>query len=398
MSTVCLILLGHPVLLGQTDSTSYDEPRPSDSEIVQPLLHQLYRVTWEEDRQLQVVIGELIASNPKNGNLFLDADGQLLAVTPDELKRIEDMPNQLVPTNAKELAAKTLKLMPQGSKFITTDHFVICFNTSEAYARWNASLYERLFKGFYRFWKEKGVELETPRFPMVALVFETRDDYVAYASNEFKGAENTIGYYHQSTNRLASYDLTGMEGMIPAGAQVHREELLNQILSRPQAERTVATIVHEACHQIAFNSGLQVRLGDNPLWLSEGIAMFFESPDLTNANGWGGIGKVNRFNLNNLGMYLPNRKSDSLEQLLLNDDRLRQGETATASYAEAWGLTFHLLKSKPKQFVEYLSKIRAKAPGQRSSPKERMEMFQDCFGHDLAKVDKDFLLAVKRLR
>ena len=30
-------------------------------------------------------------------------------------------------------------------------------------------------------------------------------------------------------------------------------------------ERTVATIIHEATHQLAFNSGLQVRFADNPL-------------------------------------------------------------------------------------------------------------------------------------
>jgi hypothetical protein len=332
--------------------------------------------------------------------LFLDADGALTAVPPADLQRLEELPptETLVPTTSKELAAKTLLAMPRGSKFIITDHFVVCYNTSDVYARWNASLYERLYKGFYRFWKEKGFELSPPRFPLVAMVFDDKEAYLKHASSEFDGAENTIGYYHQANNRLASYDLTGIEGILPPNAQVGREELINQILSRPQAERTVATIVHEACHQIAFNSGLQVRLGDNPLWLSEGLAMFFESPDPNSSNGWGGTGKVNRHNLNVFAKYLPNRPEDSLEQLLLHDNRLRSGETLTHAYAESWALTYFLLKSKPKQFVSYLKQLKLKSPGNQSTSKERIELFQACFGEDLVKIDRDFKLFIRKVR
>ena len=42
----------------------------------------------------------------------------------------------------------------------------------------------------------------------------------------------------------------------------------------------MATIVHEATHQIAFNCGMQQRYADIPLWLCEGMAVYFEAPDL----------------------------------------------------------------------------------------------------------------------
>ena len=354
-------------------------------------LHSVLRVSYEEDKQLQTVTGELVAIDATMGQLILDADGELTVIAPNSLKRVEELASPLIATPPKELAAKVLTLMPQGSRFIATEHFVVCYNTSDVYARWNSELYERLYKGFYRFWKEKGIELTPPRFPLVALVFESKADYIEYASKEFAGAQNTIGYYHQSTNRLASFDLTGIQGMMLPKAQVLRTELINQIVSRPEAERTIATIVHEACHQIAFNSGLQVRLGDNPLWLSEGLATFFESPDLMSQNGWGGVGKLNKHNYANLANYLPKRTNDSLELLLLDDSRLRNGETMTSSYAEAWALTFYLIKSKPKDFVKYLNSIREKPPGQRSSPKERIELFRECFGDDLRKIDRDFI-------
>lgn len=356
------------------------------------------RVTFEEAGQLRVVVGEVVAENDRLGQLILDADGALTSVSQDELKRVEELSEPLVITPAKELAKKTLKLMPAGSKSIITDHFVVCYNTSDVYARWNANLYERLYKGFYRFWKDKGVELTDPRFPLVALVFETKDDYINYASREFQGAENTLGYYHQATNRLASFDLTGVEGMIPDGVQVNREDLITQILSRPQAERTVATIVHEACHLLAYNSGLQTRLGDSPLWLSEGIAMFFETPDFTKSTGWGGIGQVNWHNHRNLIQYSATRDANSLEKLIVEDDRLRQAETMASSYAEAWGLTYYLLKRKPKQFVEYLAILRERAPGKRADAKRRLEEFKACFGNDLSKVDKEFIRTMSTIR
>ncbi len=359
---------------------------------------QVRRVEFEENRELKTITGELCAESKELGQLLLDCDGKLTVVAPSELKRIEELDEPLSITSPKDLGQKVLSLMPAGSKCIVTEHFVVCYNTSEVYARWNANLYDRLYKGFHRYWRERGVELSAPRFPMVALVFATQADYIEYATHDFKGAENTLGYYHQTTNRLASFDLTGVAGMVPQGMSMQREELITQVFSRPEAERTVATIVHEACHQIAFNCGLQIRLGDNPLWLSEGIATFFESPDFSSSTGWGGTGKINYHNFNNLGKYFKNRPSNSLEQLLVNDNRLRSPETLTDAYAEAWGLTYFLIKSKPKQFAKYLALLRGRSPGMQSDAKQRLDDFRDCFGDDLGKLDLEFKRFLNKIR
>jgi hypothetical protein len=156
--------------------------------------------------------------------------------------------------------------------------------------------------------------------------------------------------------------------------------------------------LHEACHQIAFNTGLQRRLGDYPLWLSEGIATFFESPDFSSATGWGGTGKVNWYNLGNLRKYARQRPQDSLMKLLVQDDLLRQGETSAAAYAESWGLTFYLIKRKPKQFVDYLKKLRSRPPGNPSDAKQRLDDFRASFGEDLEKIDKEFIRFIGTLR
>ncbi len=355
-------------------------------------------VQFREKGETKSVQGELVAEREGFGLLVLDADGLLTAISPDELISKESLATPLEPTKPMDLGQKILRWMPPNSRVLASEHFLLCYNTTEAYARWNVDLYERLYRGFHRFWKSKGFELTPPRFPLVSLIFETKADYVRYASQEFQGSENTFGYYHQGTNRLASYDLTGVEGMIPSNMRVNRDTLVQQILSRPEAERTVATIVHEACHQIAFNCGLQTRLGASPLWLSEGLATYFESPDLTSKGGWGGIGKINQHNYNNLVQYLPVRTPDSLTLLLSDDSRLRNGETMTQAYAEAWGLTHFLVQTRAKDFVKYLQGVREIPIGTQPSTRERLDMFRSCFGDDLTKIDRDFLRHLQRLR
>jgi len=352
-----------------------------------------------EDPDREALRGELIVENPKHGMLVLCPDGQLVAIpTSSAISKIVAIQEPMKPLSAAEIAEKTLGLLPAGAKSIATEHFVICYDTSDTYARWNANLYEKMYKGMFRFWKEKGMELHPPRFPLVALIFRDKDGYVEYSKRDFQGGEHTFGYYTQTTNRLATFDLTGIEGVLAPGTKVQREELLGEIFSRPEAERQIATILHEACHQIAFNTGLQTRLGDYPLWLSEGIATFFESADTRSSTGWAGAGRVNTYNLQQIRHYFRSRPVDSLTTLLVQDDRFRKGDTSAAAYGESWGLTFYLVKKKPKEFVAYLKKLRDRLPGNPSDSKGRLEDFQDSFGGDLDKLDKEFVRMMTTLR
>lgn len=372
-------------LLASTDILAQVEPEESESTST-----QVVRITYQTSAGVRQTTGELVAERPDLGHLILDGDGTLVVVSPDQLQSIEVQSGPLAITPAKELGEKILAEMPPGSSFFVTEHYVVCYNTTETYARWNAKLYETRLAGFLKFWQSKGLKLQKPRFPLVALIFATKQDYVAYAKQDFDGSEGTFGYYHQTKNRLASYDLTGIEGVLPPGVRVNREALLNTILARPEAERTVSTVIHEASHQMAFNCGLQTRLGDNPLWLSEGIATFFETPN--------GIGKLNTFNYSNLIQILPGRTPDTLAVLLTDDSRLRNAETTTMGYAEAWGLFHFLVNSNPKGMVKYLGIIRQLPVGSPSSSKERLALFQACFGDDLEKLEREFIKHIRKIR
>jgi len=206
-----------------------------------------------------------------------------------------------------------------------------------------------------------------------------------------EGVDATIGYYHLQSNRITMFDLTGVEGLIPSNAKVSKNVLLNEIMRQPGAERTVATIVHEAFHQLAYNTGLQVRLADNPFWVSEGLAVYFESPDFGSSQGWSTIGKVNQYNLREFSNYLRIRPGDSLITLLSDDQRFRNSATSSVAYAEAWALNYYLLRRRSKEYAEYLTYLAKKPPLGQNDPKSRIEEFKKFFGDDLQKFDQQFV-------
>lgn len=343
--------------------------------------------------------GEILLEAQDGGVLFLSRDGTLWIVQPEELQQRKKLSADVLPLSQEEMVSYLEKEMPDGFRFHQTAHYVICYNTSKAYAQWCGALYERLYRAFYGYWKNAGMELQEPRYPLVSLVFEDRQSYLQYSRRDL-GTEVTsaIGYYNMRTNRTIAYDLTGVEknGVNqPRGSSASH---INRILSQPAAERTVATVVHEATHQLAYNSGLQQRYADNPFWVSEGMAIFFETPDLKSTKGWRTLGGVNRVNLFNFRKYYRARGEDSLQSLLSEDSRFQDPKRAADAYAEAWALNYFLLRTKKKAYVTYLRKLAAQAPLTTADPERRLAEFKAAFGEDLQKLDAEFIRYISRIR
>jgi hypothetical protein len=162
----------------------------------------------------------------------------------------------------------------------------------------------------------------------------------------------------------------------------------------------VATVIHEATHQIAFNCGLQQRFADIPLWVCEGLAMYFETPDLSYGKGWRTVGEVNQPRLTRFQNYLLRRPTDSLQTLLSDDKRFRGGdaETAVDAYAEAWSLNYFLLRMHAKEYEAYLQRLAEKQPLVWDDPAARLKEFKACFGPDLTGLDAEFVRYMSRVK
>lgn len=356
------------------------------------------RVSFRHKDKSVHVDGQIVVEAADGGLLLQDAAGVLWDILPDEITKRESDPLPYEPLDQEEIGQQLLKDFASGFRIHRTAHYVICYNTSEAYAEWCGALYERLYLAFHTYWKNRGFELAEPQLPLVALVFDDKSSYASYAREELGDATSSIiGYYSLRTNRVIMYDLTGTEGAgLPVrGANATR---INQLLSRPGAERTVATIIHEATHQLAFNCGLQTRYADIPLWVSEGVAIYFETPDLQSAKGWRNIGGVNRVRLAEFRQFQSRRPADSLVTLVSNDDRFRAARTAPEAYAEAWAWNYFLIRTRLKEYLAYMRQLSDKKPLRYDTPEERIAQFKQAFGDDLEKLDAEFLRYMRSVR
>ena len=345
------------------------------------------------------VTGRVLVSAQDGGLLLLARDGVIWTVQPDDLVEHVKDDQPFEPLMAEEMGPRVLAELPAGFDVYRTAHYVICYNTSRDYAQWCGLLLERLHLAFTNFWSRRGFSLKTPEFPLTAIVFADQQSYEAFSRTELGDAVRAIiGYFSLRSNRMTMFDLTGVATLGRSGRGTTAAQI-NRILSQPEAERMVATIVHEATHQIAFNCGLHNRYSDCPLWFSEGIALYFETPDVSGAKGGSSaVGTVNRSRLARFNEYLRQRPKDSLVTLIRDDKRLRDTKQGLDAYAEAWALTYFLLKQHPKQYIAYLKTLSAKEPMRWDDPEARLREFQQAFGDDLAKLDAEMVRYMLRLR
>lgn len=362
----CLPLLIRPLLvLGLLTLACL---APASSAAVERITYQAPGSTPTE------VVAEALVTAQDGGQMVVTDDGRMLIIQPEWIltRTSDDQP--LVPLGADEAARRLLAEMSPGFAIHRTKHYVIVHNTHDSHVRWVGGLFESLHLGFHRFFRNQGWELLEPEFPLVALVFADRASFEAYAKPELGDmAAAVIGYYNLETNRMTTFNV-------------------------PNAERNVATIIHEATHQLAYNTGLQTRFADNPMWVSEGLAVFFEAPNFASPSGWRGVGRINTVNLEYFRRYLPNRPGESLATLLSDDSRFRNSATARDAYAEAWALTYFLLKTKKKSYIQYLRALSEGKPLVERNRRERIDMFEQIFEVDLATLDRQFVTYMSRLR
>jgi hypothetical protein len=257
-------------------------------------------------------------------------------------------------------------------------------------------MFERLRNGFLAHWERERVELTPNTWPLPILVLQNKGQFREYAIRDGAAeAAETFGYYSARTNRVVMYDLTADEGGLPLGEATQRDEITRR-LSRVPA--SVATLVHEAVHQLAFNTGLQVRYADNPMWVSEGLAMYFETPDFNSGGRWTSAGKVNPWRLKEFQQSVADRRADSLVTLIQNEDRFRDAGRASAAYAESWVLVRYLATRRKEEWREYVKGLRDRPVLVFASAEERVAEFKKVFGEDLAGLDREVVRSAAGMR
>ena len=349
------------------------------------------------DTNTQQLLGQVWVEVVDGSLLFCDQLGQLHLLKKEDV--LERQPATAPPDWTAEdqqsgIEERLRQRLPADFRVLRTRNYIFCYWTSLEYAQWVSVLIERLHAGFTNYWENRGFEPQDPVHPQIVLIFANRTDYERFAQVDTNAPPTgIIGYYHMLNNWVVMYDLTA-DGQF--GANENRP--LNTVLAHPSAIPMVATIVHEATHQIMFNNGLQTRLADIPLWVSEGLAVYFEAPDLTSKKGWRGIGKINVLRYRRAKEYLTRRPSDSLRTLMQDDTRFRQSDLTVDAYAEAWALNHFLLKRYRRQYQQYLAFLSEKKAIQPVSPEQRIADLEQYLGKSLEQVDREFVNYLSKLR
>ena len=348
-----------------------------------------------EDRHKQTrqITARVLVEAQDGGLLLQGTDGRIWQVTPDKLKQKQEATIPFAALSPAEVGQQLTQELGNGFVSYSTDHYALCTNASEAYARWCVTLLERLATAFRAYWTQREYKTVDHEFPLVAIVFQKQTQFAEFATVDVSPELATVpGYFSIPTNRIVLHDLT----QATQGQPVRSSEEIDQRLGA--AQYNVATMIHEATHQIAFNCGLHTRMADNPMWMTEGMATFFETPDLRGKAGWKTAGQINRPRLQRFKEFLAQRRADdSLQTLVRNDARLTDPKTAEDAYAESWALTYFLIRKKEAAYVKYLTHIAAKQPLDFPTQEQRLTEFQDAFG-ELEKLNTEFVKYVKPLR
>lgn len=365
----------------------------STSEEASPLV----RVTFQpetpagERGEVRTLDGKIVVELDGGSLLFMDRSGRMWPITPDRLMSRTATGETFTPYSHKEMGEALRAELGESFEIVTTKHYVLASEAGREYARWAGMLFERLMGAFETHWDRRPLDVHEPEFPLCAVILRDKQRYREFGLKD-AGPEvlDALGYYSTMTNRMIMYDLTeGLSGARPRNVVELNRRLAGQVSN-------VSTIVHEATHQIAFNSGLHTRLADNPFWLVEGMAMYFETPDLKNAAGWRTVGQLNTMRMRNFRDYVKaRRQSGSLRAMLSADEKFHSANTALDAYSEAWALSYYLIRTRRAQYVEYLAKIASKEALEKDESQERLDEFEAVFG-PIDEVEQDFLKWILR--
>ena len=230
-----------------------------------------------------------------------------------------------------------------------------------------------------QYFSARGWQLTEPQFPLVAVVFPRHADFAQHAAREgVHASPGLLGYYSTRTNRILMYDAARSGHDWATGAD---------------------TIIHEAAHQAAFNTGVHSRFGVAPRWVAEGLGTMFEARGVWQSRSFPNQSdRINRGRLDDWRAHAASgrRAADAIAQLVSSDRPF--AANPAAAYAEAWTLTFFLCESEPKKYFRYLAKTTAVPAFSDYRSPARLKDFTDSFGSDLTMLDARLVRFVAGLK
>jgi hypothetical protein len=341
--------------------------------VVSPPLHAAPPALIEVQVAGETLQGKVFAHNDRQ--FWLQSqDGRMRSLPADSVHKFRKISPQFSGWSGSVIRDNLRREFGKDFEVAASRHYAVCApsdrNRSDQKARAYAETLEELYRTFQMYFSVRGFTISEPEFPMVAIVFPDFDSFARYARAERVDVHRTLrGYYMPASNRIALYE--------PADKD---------------------TLIHEATHQAAFNTGLHTRIGANPKWVVEGLATVFEAPGARNSGGSGPARtRINHERFIGFGDFSKSRrKSKSLESFLSNDELFQS--SVFDAYAEAWAFSFFLIETRPRAYAEYLRTIAARDPLRAYPAADRVADFKNTISKDLPLLEAEFLRFIAAIK
>ncbi|MFH1730076.1 MAG: DUF1570 domain-containing protein [Planctomycetota bacterium] len=302
-------------------------------------------------------------------NIEIETEAGLKTFTRDQVKHFR-MPKHdaygkpvLGPDGKPVMADMIFKPKPLEMPFtVKTDHYVVKTDISDRVAQNTARAMEHLYEEYVKVFRPKKGEAAKKAD---VVIFEKQEDFLAYAKQiHVKPRKDTLGFF-----RARSDD----------GGEI--------VTYKRQAgeTHTMQTLYHEATHQfVLMMTGVN---NPPPLWVNEGLAVYFETSQ------WRGgklkTGLIPRARLLQLQKAIRDEKLIHLRDLVQ-----RRHDTFDAlCYAESWALVYFFAKANNGRYSERFSNyFRALKAGVKHD-----EAFNKHLTNDFGKLErawKQFVLSL----
>lgn len=308
------------------------------------------------------VEGRVLAADSQTV-VLLRREGSMNFIPRDKVAAIEPTGRNFTAQSADLLRASLQAEFGGGYTVSQTAHFVVVHPPGD-FQKW-ATPFEDLFLRFGHYFSSRGFAVPEPDFPLVAVVLNTREEFDRFLSQHQAVDQQVLGYYAPRSNRIITYRQT-----VDDGGQL----------------QDLSTIVHEAAHQTAFNTGIHTRFAACPLWVSEGLATMFEARGVHSSAWYGRIDERVHVQRLRLLLALAARKGEiDIAELVQHDGLFRSD--ADYAYSLAWGLTFYLAETRPREYFAYLRSTAGADHFAEYGARERLEDFAAAFGGDFQDLN-----------
>ncbi len=336
--------------------------------------------------------GRIVARNEAGQLLLEEPNGRLHSLTIGPKDVVTQLQSPFEPLTADQTAAYLLNATGAGFQIYRTDNFVICSDASELYTKYCGRLLQKVVAEYKDFFADSDLPVMEVPDRLQVVIFRNPAIFQAFARQQHPDTDfsDVPGYYSVRDNQMLISAVSG-DQQFRTNGQMLRELRKNT--------RQIETIVHEAVHQLAFNTGLQVRYADNPLWVSEGLAVYFEHATGRGADLWTEPGGVNRVHLPGFNAAsVGERLRIPLRELVSTDAAFQSADSLAAAYAESWALAYFLIRTDRAAFDRYLANLPNRRPLQNVSADDRVAEVEAAVGVTLAEVEAKLLKYMSRVR